>query len=169
MTGASERLVVGKVTGAHGVRGWVRLYSETRPRANLLTYSPWQLSKDGQFVTCEVLQSREQSNGLVALLAGCEDRDGAEALVGADIFIHRSQLPAPGQDEVYWSDLIGCVVRTGAHAVLGEVTGLIETGDYDVLVVRGRREHLIPFVMSVYIQRVDLDEQIIEVDWEEEA
>jgi len=169
MTEAEKRLVVGKIAGAHGVQGWVKVRSDTRPAGNLLNYSPWYLYKNSAFSTRTILQCREQPNGLLALLEGCATRDDAQALAGSEIFVERAEMPAPEPGEVYWDDLIGCNVRTGSGDELGAVTGLIETGGHDVLVIQGERERLIPYVQDVYITKVDFSAKLIEVDWDPEA
>jgi len=165
----SDSIVVGKVAGVYGVRGWVRVLSYTRPKENILDLSPWRIVLGGETVETSLLDGRLHGKGLVAQLDKCADRDQAMAWVGADIEVARSQLPAAGEDEYYWADLIGLQVVTTGGAVLGEVTDLMETGANDVLVVNGESEHLIPAVFDRYILRVDLEQGRIEVDWEPEG
>ena len=164
----APRLVVGRISGTFGVAGWVRVRSFTRPPANILRYSTWYLNQDDRHTEKQLRQGREQSKGIVALLAGCDDRTTAESLVGAEVAIHRAQLPAAADGEYYWTDLIGCGVSTVAGMPLGKVARLLETGANDVLVVQGQRERLIPFVVDLYIQEVDLAGRRITVDWDPE-
>ncbi len=77
-------------------------------------------------------------------------------------------MPASEDGSWYWMDLIGLQVVTTGGVVLGQVTGLVETGANDVLVVQGERERLVPFVIDQYVKRVDLDAGLIEVDWDPE-
>jgi len=100
-------------------------------------------------------------------LAGCDDRDAAEALVGAQIRVPRSALPETSQPgEHYWADLIGLRVETLEGAVLGRVDHLFETGSNDVIVVHGDRERLIPYIWGQVVHRVDLDAGLMRVDWD---
>jgi 16S rRNA processing protein RimM len=104
--------------------------------------------------------------GVIARLADCENRDQAQALMGCEIGIRRDQLPGTAPGEYYWRDLQGLTVVTIKGELLGTVDHLIETGANDVLVVKGERERLIPFVLDQVIVNVDLDKREIQVDWD---
>jgi len=132
----------------------------------ILEYQPWLLGEDKKPV--KIIDGRKQGKGLAALLPGFQDREQAIALVGQQIFVGREQLPATTEDEYYWSDLEGLEVHTTGGEVLGRVERLMETGANDVLVIRGNREHLVPFIQGQYVTRVDLEAGLIEVDWDPE-
>jgi 16S rRNA processing protein RimM len=159
-------LLMGRIAAPYGVRGWVRVVTFTEVPENLLAYSPWYLHRNGRWQEVEPLDGREHGKGLVVQLQGCDDRDAAAALCGTDIGVYRSQLPPPDADEYYWSDLVGLQVFTTEDRLLGVVDHLIETGANDVLVIRGERECLVPFVMGQVVQSVDLDTGVIRVDWD---
>lgn len=158
---------VGRVVGLFGVDGWVKVHSYTRPREAILHYSPWQMEIGGTSRSLEVAEGRLQGRGVIARLAGFQNRDAAVALIGADIAVHASQLPAAGEREYYWAELEGLRVVNLVGQDLGRVSHLFETGANDVLVVQGERERLIPFGPGI-IQRVDLDAGVISVDWDAE-
>lgn len=159
-------VVVGRVNGVFGTRGWVKVYSHTRPRENLLDYRPWYLrDADGAWCRYDVRAAQRRGAAFVAALDGVEDRDAATALLRRDIAVDRSQLAPADEGEYYWSDLTGLDVVNAAGEVLGVVDGLLETAAHDVLRVRGERERLIPFVRGVYVLDVDLDARRIRVDW----
>lgn len=162
------RIAVGRIAGLYGVRGWVKVYSYTRPRENILRYSPWQLKVAGQWRTVAVLEGRVHGKTLVARLEGCEDRDSAASLLDCEIAVQRTQLPEPEPGDYYWSDLIGLRAVTRDGQPLGTVSGLLETGSADVLVVQGEHEHLIPYVPEVYVIKVDLEAGVITLDWHPE-
>jgi len=132
----------------------------------ILQYQPWLLGEEKKPV--RIVDGRKQGKGIAALLPGFEDREQAVTLVGTQIFVRRDQLPAPGEDEYYWSDLEGLEVKTTTGEMMGRVDKLIETGANDVLVIRGNREHLVPFIQGQYVTRVDLEGGVIEVDWDPE-
>jgi len=157
-------VVLGRITGVYGVRGWVRIFSDTEPRENILRYSPWYVDGEPR----KVAEGRRHGKGLVARLQGCDDRDQAAALVGREIAIRRDQLPPPSADEFYWADLEGLRVETLDGVALGEVSHLFATGANDVLVVRGERERLLPFVWGPVIADVDFGAGLIRVDWDPE-
>ena len=165
-TEEAERLIIGRINGLYGVRGWVKIYSHTDPISNILDYTPWQLWQHGAWHTVAVQQGQVHGKGIIACLAGYSDRDQAARLLGADIAIFRDQLPPPPPDEYYWSDLIGLTVINQAAETLGVVEALLETGAHDVLVVKGERERLIPFVLEQGVLAVDLEARQIRVDWE---
>ena len=157
---------MGRIAAPYGVKGWVRVVTFTETQENLLAYSPWHLMLNGRWQMVEVLDGREHGKGLVVQLAGCDDRDAAAGFSGTDIGVYRSQLPAPDEDEYYWSDLVGLQVFTTQDTLLGVVDHLIETGANDVLVIRGEREHLVPFVRGQVIKSIDLEAGVIRVDWD---
>ncbi|MCB1723063.1 MAG: ribosome maturation factor RimM [Chromatiaceae bacterium] len=163
-----ERFVtLGRVSGAHGIRGWVKVHSETSPRGNIFGYTPWTLVRDGNRETRDVEDGRVQGKAVVVKLAGCDDRDAAEDLAGAEILVNREQLPAttrPG--EYYWADLVGLEVFTLDGTVLGRIERLFETGANDVIVVKGERERLLPYVWQQVVREVDLEQGVMRVDWD---
>lgn len=163
-----QYLHVGEISGVFGVKGWVKIFSYTEPRENILTYSTWQLRKKGDIKLIEVDEGQRQGKNVVAHLQGIDDRDAAEALVGCEVYIERDQLPELANDEYYWADLVGLNVVTEAGVELGIVDHLMETGANDVVVVIGDRERLIPFLMGQTILEVDLDGKRLIVDWDPE-
>jgi 16S rRNA processing protein RimM len=160
-----DLIEVGHIIGAHGVRGQVKVFSHTDPRENLLTYSPWIISQGGQQRTLEVSGKRQGKN-VIASLEGISGRDQAMELTGANILIHRDQLPELEQGEYYWSQLIGLDVVTIDGEQLGQVDQMLETGANDVMVVQGERERLIPYVMDEVVKSIDLLNRRVVVDWE---
>lgn len=149
-----------------GVKGWLKILSYTAPKTNILNYSPWQLRKDEAVQEVEVVQGNAHGTGVIARLAGIDDRDAAAKLQGADIEILYSQLPESGDGSYYWADLIGLKVVTTQGLDLGSVDHLMETGANDVLVVRGEKERLIPFLQGQTVIRIDLDGKLLVVDWD---
>ncbi len=166
MAGDANLVLVGRVSGFYGVKGWLKIQSFTKPRENILEYSPWQLSSGDQRQVMEVTAGRRHSKGIVARLGSCEDRDDARIYLGAEIAILRSQMPEPDKGEYYWTDLIGLRVVTDGGVELGRVDHLLETGSNDVLVVNGERERLIPFIMHQAVLAVDREQGLILVNWE---
>jgi 16S rRNA processing protein RimM len=164
---AGEFLNVGQVSGVFGVKGWVKVYSFTDPRENILQYSPWILQKNSQIQEVKLLGGRRQGSLVVAELQGISDRDLAAELMGADILIRKQQLPKAMDGEYYWADLIGLEVHNQEGCKLGKVDHLLETGANDVLVVvDGDVERLIPFLQQSTILKIDLDDGLIIVDWD---
>ncbi|WP_024299969.1 ribosome maturation factor RimM [Methylomicrobium lacus] len=159
---------VGKISGVFGIKGWVKIFSYTSPKENILNYSPWLLIKKGETKTVEIVSGHLQGGGIVAQIKGVDDRSQAEALVGWEIFIRREQLPATSEGEYYWSDLIGLEVVTTDGVVLGVVDNLLETGANDVLIVKGERERAVPFIKGQVIVKVDREGGCIVVDWDPE-
>jgi 16S rRNA processing protein RimM len=165
---ASEEFIpVGKISGAFGVRGWVKVYSFTEPRGNILEYSPLFLSRQGEWIEIEVSGGHLQGKGVVMGIANVTDRDQVQPLIGAELAIRKAQLEPADEDEFYWADLIGLSVENLDGEVLGTVDHLLETGANDVLVVKADKqsERLIPFVVDDIVKLVDLDNKLIRVDW----
>lgn len=116
--------------------------------------------------TLKIKNAREQGDTIVATADGITDRNGAETLRGARVFVSRSAFPTPDSDEFYWIDLLGLTVVNRQDEVLGTVADLIDTGAHSVLrcVDDANTERLIPFV-SAYIDSVSLADKRIVADW----
>ncbi len=163
----SEWVILGRISGLFGVKGWVKVFSHTSPRTNILDYSSWYLAQDGGWEEFQLEAGKAHGKGIIAQLRGCSDRDLAAELVGREIAIRREQLPAAEEGRFYWADLEGLQVRTTEGTDLGRVDHLLETGANDVMVVKGERERLLPFIDQV-ISEVDLDGGVITVEWDPE-
>ncbi len=159
---------VGKISGAFGVKGWVKIFSFTDPRNNILSYSPIYISRKGEWVEVKVSGGRTQGKGVVMGLENVTDRDQVLPLIGAELAIKKTQLKPTEKDEFYWSDLVGLSVINLQDEVLGQVDHILETGAHDVLAIKENgknEERLIPFVMDDIVELVDLDNKIIRVNW----
>lgn len=163
---AQRRVVLGKVGGLYGVRGWVKLWSFTDPVESLLDYRDLELGRDGRWETVRLVEGRRQGEALVARFDECADRDQAALLVGAELAVTRDRLPEPGRGEFYWADLVGLQVVTTGGVDLGRIDHMMATGANDVMVVAGDRERLLPFVPGRYVTEVDLAGGRIVVDWD---
>jgi 16S rRNA processing protein RimM len=163
---APQMIVVGKISGLYGVRGWCKVFSHTEPRDNILMYSPWYLRKGNEWQAVELQEGRQHGKGIIAHLQGCDDRDAAAALMGTEVAIKREQLASLAADEYYWSDLVGCQVETVDGVELGHIDRMMETGANDVIVVAGERERLIPFVQGDVVVEVDTAAKRVRVDWD---
>lgn len=162
-------VLLGKIAGAHGVKGWVRVTSYTRPPQAILEYGPWGLGFDAGWQRIPIEKAEVRGNGLVAKLHGIDDRDQALALKGIEIGIPRAELPVlnVSAQGYYWADLEGCRVINQDGVEFGVVDSLMETGANDVLIVKNGRERLIPYIDEV-IEHVDLDDKCIRVYWDED-
>lgn len=171
-------VVLGRVAGAYGIRGWLRIQVFGDDPLSWRAMGNWWLSssrlasaidpiRDHAWTAYRLLQCRLQGGDLVAQLAGIADRDSAEALKGALFGAPRAELPDPGQNVYYWGDLVGMTVFGNSQVPLGVVSRLLETGANDVLVVVdvNGAERLLPFVESV-IRRVDRGLRRIDAAWE---
>lgn len=165
MTASDEVVVIGRVIGVHGVRGWIKVYSYTRVPQEIEFYRRWFLKGAGDWDEYRVAELRAQGKGIVARLNGIDDRDVAAGLVGRDIGIRASELPPLPPGEYYWSQLEGLSVVNRQGIDLGRVSHLFDTGANDVMVVVGARERLIPYIGNV-VHRVDPQAGVIEVDWD---
>ena len=172
----SEKLVLGGISGVFGVKGWVKVFSETEPLENILSYSPWFVEVNKQWQAFKLVNGKKHGKAIIAQLEGINDRNQAEALKRARIAINASQLPATAENEFYWRDLKGLQVLNQAGYEFGQVVDILETGANDVLVIRSSqaknksndrpKEFLIPYLWQRVILKVDLNVGLIEVDWE---
>ena len=154
------------MSGLFGVKGWMRVFSYTRPREAILNYDRWHLRTDNAWRTVTVAEGKRHGKSVIVHFDDVDDRDQAAELVDCDIAIERAELPATEDGSFYWADLEGLQVVHKDGTELGRVAYLLETGANDVLVTTGEPERLIPFIVDKVILDVDLAAGVITVDWE---
>lgn len=181
-----DAVEVGRIVDAWGIQGGFKVQPFSADPQALFSTRRWFLkpaqAQAGQtprpaVVPPEVLRissSREQGDLIVATAQEVPDRNAAEALRGARVFVSRQSFPTAEADEFYWVDLIGLDVVNRDGALLGTVTDLLDTGPHSVLRVRrpdalpgakpDEAERLIPFV-AAFVDAVDLAQRRVTVDW----
>lgn len=155
-------VLVGAITGAHGIRGEVKLKSFTADPEAIAGYSPLETAKGRTF---EIAKLRAQKEGFIATLKGVTDRNAAEALRGTELFVPRDRLPEPEDDEVYVHDLFGLPVYLADGSLLGEIVDVVDYGAGDLIDVKveGRADTvLIPFAEG-YVLEADGDKVVIDL------
>jgi len=178
----ADAVEVGRVQEAWGIKGWVRLHAHSADPKVLFGAKQWFLAvPEGRYargfdafagtVVVTVSEVKPHADGIVARLESVDDRNAAEALKGARIFISRADFPASNDpDEYYWVDLIGLQVVNREGVAMGVVRDLMPTGPHSVLCLEYTEgdkvlERMIPFV-SVYVDEVDVPGKRIVVDWQ---
>ena len=165
----NPEVFLGEIIGSFGVKGWVKIFSHTRPKEEIFKYQNFlSYLSSGEKKELKLLDFAKQNQGLIALFSEIDNRDLALSFKGAKLFISRDNLPKLKDDEVYWVDLIGIEVFNKNSLKIGVVKELFETPKNDVLVVEteDKEEILIPFIRKVYIEKIDLDAKKIIVDWQ---
>ena len=160
-------LEIGEIKAVYGIKGWVKIFSYTRPIEQIFVYPKWFIGTAGNWQQIELEDSRQRSNsGLIAKFKNIDDRTLAQSFAGKNIAIEKTELTELESGEYYWSQLIGLQVINLKSETLGEVIEMIETGANDVLVVKNEQgQQLIPYDKSI-VQEVRIDSQQILVDWE---
>lgn len=166
-----DLVLVGYVTGAYGIHGWVRIKPYSSDADAMLHAKTWWLDKPGLH-DVDALQSKIHGDDVVAQLMGVADRNAAEALKGATVRVRRSHFPPLSNDEFYWIDLIGLAVENLQGEKMGDVADLMDNGAHPILRVVAPpasgddkpKEWLIPFV-DQFVKNVNQAEKKITVDW----
>jgi len=179
-----DAVEVGRIVGAWGLKGWVKVQPFASDPQALFSSRRWFIKPPEEGAVkrpvatpaaalptlLKITEAKDHGDVVVALAQDVADRDHAEALRGARVFVARSSFPTPDADEFYWIDLIGLDVVNREGERLGAVAGLIDTGPHSVLRVAPTPgaaesdERLIPFV-GAYVDDVSLAERRITVDW----
>jgi len=180
-----DAIEVGRVLGAWGIKGGIRVKPFSSDPEALFSSRRWFIQPPERILGAKagvtrfppvlrITSSKAQGDSVVATAQELPDRNAAEAMQGARVFVARSSFPTAGNGEYYWIDLIGLDVVNRQAEPLGAVIGLIDTGAHSVLRVRRPgaapdasledSERLIPFV-AAFIDDVSLPERRITVDW----
>lgn len=156
-----DLIEIGRICGPKGLKGlmWISPYGDSFERFQ--RYSHLMVGKTGE--TRKVLSCSEHKDRYLISLEGVADRDAAERMKGQPLFIERSQLEDPGEDEYYWHDLLGKTVQDLEGRVLGKVVKIFSTGSNDVYVVNEEKEYYIPATRDV-IREIDLEKGVILID-----
>jgi 16S rRNA processing protein RimM len=153
--GTGKRVLLGRIAGAHGIRGEVRITTFTERPEDIAAYGPLD---DGAGRTFRMEVVRVTGKGVVARLAGVRERTAAEALKGASLYVDRERLPVPNEGEFYYADLIGMAAVNTEGRPVGEVVGVSNHGAGDILELRligsGKTE-LVAFT-DAFVPEVDL-------------
>ena len=165
-TSGKNPVILGRVSGLYGVKGWFKVHSYADPREGIFQYSRWLLRDKEEWREVTLAEGKKHGKTLIAHIAEVTDRDTASALVGQDIAVPRENMPDPASGEYYWHDLEGLEVVDSTGSTLGRVDHLLATGANDVLVVKGEQEVLVPFLLDEVIRDVDFDKGVISVAWD---
>ena len=173
----ADAIEVGRIADAWGIKGWFKVLSHSADPEALFSSKRWYLQPADRglktfsgTVLLKIREAKDHSGTVVATAQEVDDRDAAEALRGARVFVPRSSFPTASPDEYYWVDLIGLAVVNREGVDLGTVKELLSTGPQTVLVLDyeadGKpQERMIPFV-AAYVDTVDLPCKRITVDWQ---
>ncbi len=173
----ADAIEVGRIADAWGIKGWFKVLSHSADPEALFSSKRWYLQPADRglktfsgTVLLKIREAKDHSGTVVAMAQEVDDRDAAEALRGARVFVPRSSFPTASPDEYYWVDLIGLAVVNREGVDLGTVKELLSTGPQTVLVLDyeadGKpQERMIPFV-AAYVDTVDLPCKRITVDWQ---
>ena len=163
---------LGSITGSHGIKGWIKIYSYTDPVEAIFDYSPWILRKGESEQRVEVNKGQTHGKKLIASVLGVESRSRADELTGYEIHVPRAALPELEEGDFYWFQLVGLGVINREGQCFGEVSHMVETGANDVMAVTpteesiDNKERLIPYVEERVVLKVDREAGTILVDWQ---
>lgn len=160
----SDKICVGAIAGAFGVRGEVRLKSFTAVPEDIALYAPLETEDGARSFSVKV--TRQIKNGLAARLSGITTKEAADALRGTQLFVPRDRLPSLPDDEFYHADLIGLTVTDTGGASLGKVIAVQNNGSDDLLELSApgqKQTVLLPFTKAI-VPTVDLSQGRIVAD-----
>ena len=153
---------VAQAGAAHGVRGAFRLRCFTEAPENVAAYGPLCDADGNELFEIRIVGAAR--DGVIAKVAGIDDRDAAEALRGKRLYVPRARLPDPGEDEFYHEDLVGLAAKDKAGRTIGRVLAVLNFGAGDILEIEteGGRREMVPFTRDA-VPAVDLAARVVEV------
>ncbi len=158
-------LPMGKVVGTHGIKGTLKVYSDSESWSLFDSGSSIFIrNPDGSVNLWQIKWVRPHKRFLLLSLVGVSTLEAAQDLKGAQVLVDKTTLPQLEEGAYYWFDLMGLHVFSMDGSLLGKIESIIETGSNDVYVVRnGNRETLIPALAKV-VKAVDLENRTMQVD-----
>jgi len=156
MNGASTRVLLGHIAGAHGIRGEVLIKTYTAEPEAIGQYGP--LSDETGAHQHRVTVVRVTSKGVIARIAGVSDRNGAERLKGSALYAARELFAPSAEGEYYYADLIGLTVIDPEGRAIGTVVAVQNFGAGDLLEIKlggARHTELLPFT-DAFVPTVDI-------------
>lgn len=159
-----QLIAIGRISGAHGVKGQIRLHSYSGNIDTLQAMHDVQLMlPDRSIAQFELLKAVNHSGKVLLSLAGINSANDVDRLIGAELMVMQDQLPELADDEFYWQDLIGLTVVTDTGFCLGRISKIMETGANDVYLVEGKeKEYLIPAISEV-VKNIDLCKKVMTI------
>ena len=160
-----DLVLIGEIVGAHGIKGTSKLRSYAESLSLFESGSALLVrERNGRESKREIQWVKPHSGTALIQFIGINDRDQAESLIGANLFVRKEALPDLDEDTHYWMDLIGVDVYTIEEDYLGRIESIIETGSNDVYVVKDdKKEVLIPALASVVLD-IDIKHKRMQVD-----
>ena len=133
---------IGQLKKPYGIKGWLWVFSDTDDRTAIFKMQPWYMKTATGMKPLTVKAWRVQGAGIVAQFEQVPDRNVAETMNGVTLWVEQDVLPETGEDEYYWSDLIGVQVFNEEDEYLGDITEMFETGAHDIMRVAATSESL---------------------------
>ena len=162
-----DYLVMGQLVGSFGIKGWLKVKVFTEKVETLEDYKEWFISSDEKnWSKIRVENVKINQNRMMVKFEEIDGRTSADGYRKYWVGILKESLPKLDGNEFYWNDLIGCEVQNINGFLFGTVSGFIETGANDVLVVEGEKQRLIPYT-KMTVKKIELKRQQIIVDWDE--
>lgn len=165
-TSEEKFIVIGRFGAPFGVKGWMKIQSFTDPEENVLHYQPWFADLKDGFTEVKIVDSRKHHKGIVIQVEGCDTKEDTARYCNISIAVARSVFPELTDDEYYWADLEGLTVHTTTGEELGKIDHVMPTGANDVLVIKGQKEILVPYLKDRVVKNIDLDNKTMIVDWD---
>lgn len=166
MNNQTNWITVGRFGRPHGIKGFVTIHSFTEPRDNILRYTDWRVFLNNEWQLIQLLSVAVQNKAIIAQIVGYPERESVARLTNLDIAVAKEQLADLEPGEYYWHDLIGMKVVNQKGDVFGNVIEIMPTGSNDVLVVRGEKKYLIPYLPGQFVTDINSEQQLITVDWD---
>lgn len=167
---ANNLMKIGQLKKPYGIKGWLWVFSDTDDRTAIFDMQPWYMKTAMGMKPLTVKAWREQGSGIVAQFEQVPDRNVAETMNGVTLWVEQDVLPETGEDEYYWSDLIGVRVFNEQDEYLGDITEMFETGAHDIMRVAATsdslddEERLIPWHKQTVLE-VDITAKTVVAAW----
>lgn len=165
-TNSTDFVAIGKIGRPFGVQGWSKIYSFTEPVVRILEYSPWYLKRNDSWQADVLKATRWNGTQLIGKFAGCDTPEQAKFYTNLLIGTASLLLNDKADSEYYWQELTGLRVKTTHGISLGKIDHLLATGANDVMVIKGEKEYILPYVPNEVVVKIDLTQGEMTVNWD---
>ena len=156
----NNKILIAKIQAHQGLNGWLKVYSYSETKQKFSEYKYFFIQKDNNTIRLDI-EDISIGKSIKVKFKNFNCREDSQDYIGEEIFINEDQLDVLEANQFYWKELIGLTAYLNNGKKIGIVSDILETGSNDVLVIKGEKEILVPYVFGESVIEVVVEEKKI--------